>query len=875
MHIRRPGHRLFVTFVFLLFVTRTTSAFAEDRGFVNRVYRDETGSHKYVVFVPHNYTPEKTWPVILSFHGAGERGSDGKSQVNVGLGAAIRVREQSFPFIAVFPQCEDLAVPARQGWLPQAIDGRRALAILAEVEKSFRTDEDRVYLTGVSMGGFGAWAHAAADPDRWAAVVPICGGADADWAAKLVHLPIWCFHGAIDRVVPTDESRQMIAALKKGGGNPRFTEFPGVGHNAWDIAYQSEELFAWLLAQRRGVRPTSHETPQEFVIPKPMPEAVEGPFVPALEVPRAVLVRLGNEMLAAIGDSLPHVIPADALSGTMPDVHQTTNSEGRTLNVQLRGISYNGRVSRAVIEARGNDRIVVTVSVRDVKLIVNRTYVSGDGISATVGPLQMVLGHREDLPVAFEVRPVVEERRLRLKLLATQFRLPPDNWRVDWPEWVHASGAFVTDDRVASGLRSGLYNDPGRIEREVKAAVPRMLEQLENQFALERIDQIVAALWPLPVYKPRLKTWPSEIRVDESGATIALGVSVAAFDPRSAPPQPKVLELAGNENDIDAMSGEQFRFGVALGLMEPLSSVVVAEESARAHISDMPLKNLHALSDATTLAEIVPELKRHPGAAIRAELQVARPIKFHRGESESDESVIFELPKVNCLIAVQKAAPARGTKPEAANWVPFLNIEFGLRHAAKPSLSLPTPSTRMLVMNWQGHATIDVQARFDPGYSPRDQRVDKVRISEILAAAWREWTETGTLASVSLEDFDVGFSKLRHERLNWTGSYLTSTFGPAGMTIKNQTQQPVAYEIKGPYSAWGGPYTLEPNQEHQFPVAYPVTCRFRGNQQKEYTLPAGSQFEFQATEGPGLDLYASRDEPTSGTQQASFEEKAK
>ena len=222
-----------------------------ERGFVDRIYRDSTGQHKYVVFVPHVYTPEKEWPIILFLHGAGERGADGKRQVEVGLGKAIRSREQSFPFVVVFPQCEDREGRPVRGWLADSPDGKRALAILAEVEKTYRTDKSRVYLTGLSMGGFGTWSHAAADPARWAAVVPICGGGDPAWAPMIARLPVWCFHGDADKGVPVTQSQKMIAALKEAGADPKYTEFPGVGHNSWDPAYATDELYAWLLAQRR------------------------------------------------------------------------------------------------------------------------------------------------------------------------------------------------------------------------------------------------------------------------------------------------------------------------------------------------------------------------------------------------------------------------------------------------------------------------------------------------------------------------------------------------------------------------------------------------------------------------------------------------
>jgi dienelactone hydrolase len=850
--------RVVRSFALVLFIlTSRVLAGAADRGFVDRVLRDDRGEHKYVVFVPHDYAPEKEWPVILFLHTAADRGTDGRAPVETGLGPAIRAREQSFPFIAVFPQCEDRDASARGGWLPDTADAKRALAILDEVERSYRTDKDRVFLTGISMGGFGAWAIAAADPDRWAAVVPISGGSDPDTAAKLTNLPIWCFHGAADRIVPADESRRMVAAVEQAGGKSLFTEFEATGHNVWDAAYGSRELFTWLLAQKRGTGVRTATSADMAAMTgigvKPAVAPIEAPFVPALEIPNAVFVRLGNEMLAALADSIPQVIPPDALAGTLPDVQQNTSAEGMAITVQLRGLSYRGRVTRAVIEPRAENRIAITLAMRDVNIVINRTNISGE-ISASAGPIRIVLGHRADLPIAFDVEPVIEERRLRLKLHGTRFRLPRDNWTVGYPQWVNASGGmFVTDERVGSGLRNGLYNDPGRIEREVIAAVPRMLEQLEDQFSFEPVNRIVANLWPLPVYEPRVRAWPEAVHVDDGGATVALGISVAAYGPRSAPDQPRRVTLS-DSNSVRSVGGEQFRFGLATGLMEPIATQVVADDAARAHVSDMPMKKLQPLGDAATLREIAPDLKRHGDARVRAVFRLAGPLRLGRGDGDAADAIVFEMSKVVCSISVQE--------PKSNEWTPFLEIEASLRHAARPNVSPRTPSTRVLKLDWLGDAAIDATAHFAANYKPADEQIDGGRIRQILADAWHDWTQADALVKVPVEDIDLGFSKLRADSIGWDGAYLATTFTPAGFVMRNLTDQPIAYEIKGPYSDWGGPYTLEPQKDHRYPISYPVTCRFRsGATSKVYTLPAGSRFEFQSAEAGKPELYASREEP--------------
>ena len=220
-------------------------------GFVEKVYRAPDGTESnYTVFVPPTSDGTKAFPVLLSLHGAGSRGTDGRLAVKYGLAKSVRERGEDFPFLVVLPQ-------AREGedWTAESGGGRRALAILDRVQQDYRTDADRVVLTGVSMGGQGAWSLAAADPGRWAAIVPVCHGGDANSAARLKDIPCWCFHGDADKTIPVQQSRDMVQAVQDAGGRPLYQELPGVGHNDCpDRAYALPDLWEWLLLQNRTRR---------------------------------------------------------------------------------------------------------------------------------------------------------------------------------------------------------------------------------------------------------------------------------------------------------------------------------------------------------------------------------------------------------------------------------------------------------------------------------------------------------------------------------------------------------------------------------------------------------------------------------------------
>ena len=206
----------------------------------------EVAPLQYLTYLPENYDSVSTqrWPVVLFLHGSGERGSDlTKVKIN-GLPYLIEAGKH-FPFITIAPQC-----PSNEWWNVMAL-----CDLLDEVVAKYHVDSDRVYLTGLSMGGYGTWSLATRFPERFAAIVPICGGGDPEAAADIKNIPVWVFHGAKDRVVPPQRSQEMVDALQKLGAPVHFTLYPDANHNSWTPAYATEELYTWLLQQHRGEPP--------------------------------------------------------------------------------------------------------------------------------------------------------------------------------------------------------------------------------------------------------------------------------------------------------------------------------------------------------------------------------------------------------------------------------------------------------------------------------------------------------------------------------------------------------------------------------------------------------------------------------------------
>jgi predicted peptidase len=219
-------------------------------GFQSRTFTDsDQKQHRYVIFVPHKSDPSTRPPALLFLHGSGERGSNGLDQIMVGLGPALWKQKSAFPFVTIFPQCQ-----SGGNWQADGADAQRALAMLKSVQEEFNTDPDRVYLTGLSMGGSGSWSLAVKYPDMFAAIVPMCSRGDLQSVKKLAdaHLPIWNFCGDQDRKETVAFSREMQEALTASGAKSKYTEYPGVGHNCWDNAYATPELVSWLLQHSRS-----------------------------------------------------------------------------------------------------------------------------------------------------------------------------------------------------------------------------------------------------------------------------------------------------------------------------------------------------------------------------------------------------------------------------------------------------------------------------------------------------------------------------------------------------------------------------------------------------------------------------------------------
>ena len=242
-----------------------------ERRYEARMFRGSRATLPYRLLAPDGWRPEaagksaprateaKRYPLVLFLHGAGERGDDNAKQLIHGLGefASDPIRQRHPCFVAA-PQC-----PTNQMWVDTPWQAPKhsmperptevmqsTLELVEHLVEQLPVDQRRVYVTGLSMGGFGVWDAVQRRPNLFAAAAPVCGGGDVALAPQIAKTPVWVFHGEVDSEVMPDRSRHMVAALRKAGGAPRYTEYPRTGHNSWSATYANLEFYDWLFQQR-------------------------------------------------------------------------------------------------------------------------------------------------------------------------------------------------------------------------------------------------------------------------------------------------------------------------------------------------------------------------------------------------------------------------------------------------------------------------------------------------------------------------------------------------------------------------------------------------------------------------------------------------
>ena len=250
-------------FIALLLATLPTLLFAGGLDMYDKETFTADGKKLlYRVLSPAKIEKGKKYPLVLFLHGAGERGNDNKAQLVHGSDLFSKAENRDkYPCYVIFPQCPNGKKWVEVDWSAKkphvspkdpSEPMRLTRLMLEQFMKDYPVDAKRIYVMGLSMGGFGTWDFCQRYPDLAAAAAPICGGADDSTAEQIKHIPIWTFHGSDDTAVWPERSRSMVAELKKVKGNVKYSEYEKVGHNSWSRAFAEPELLTWMFAQKRA-----------------------------------------------------------------------------------------------------------------------------------------------------------------------------------------------------------------------------------------------------------------------------------------------------------------------------------------------------------------------------------------------------------------------------------------------------------------------------------------------------------------------------------------------------------------------------------------------------------------------------------------------
>ncbi|MGA2400626.1 MAG: dienelactone hydrolase family protein [Syntrophobacteraceae bacterium] len=197
-------------------------------------------TYDHLIYLPNEYSIREKWPVIFYLHGVGGQGDYLEVLKAHGLPKLLEQRDD-LPFVVISPQC-----PPDEQWSPALLG-----VLLDHVAAQYSIDDNRIYLTGIGSGGAAVWQWAAKEPERFAAIAPVCGHGNPHEVCKLRDVPVWTFHGARDRIVPISETQSMVLALKLCGGDVAFTIYPEAEHDSWTEAYSNPQLYSWFLEHNR------------------------------------------------------------------------------------------------------------------------------------------------------------------------------------------------------------------------------------------------------------------------------------------------------------------------------------------------------------------------------------------------------------------------------------------------------------------------------------------------------------------------------------------------------------------------------------------------------------------------------------------------
>lgn len=608
-----------ISFAAFILLCCSSLLFAEEKlknsphlpsGFTQKTFTDSEGQHRYLVFVPPSYSETKQWPVVLFLHGAGQKGTDGLRPAIAGLGTALTVSPDQ-QFIAVFPQCENLTGRHLTCWLAGSKDSDRALKILNQVEQDYSIDDKKRTLCGWSMGGFGAWSLAAANPEFWAGVLAISGG-ETEKKISLEKLAksntvVWAVHGTADSLIPFSQEKSLIENLNQAGGHGVYTLEEGFGHNVWRHLFADPRSLQWLANPTLDLAKEIKNLKENEPLP-PMSQFYIDHYTHLENLPKMLSLRMGNAALNVISQGIPEVIPASALSGKLDDIERSTTSGGATIHVKLADITFDSKIDSVTLEAISGGRFLARFAMNPLSLKIGSASLKSKSTDASTGSFEIRMGHREPVILELEIQPSIGKAGLELIPLKKNFTIPDSNWHIIPPQDIEVNNSEYSKANIVTGIVGGLYLQKDQIEETVLEVVPSFLKVVEAELQSREAPKLAQLLWPLPALIPDLAIAPSQVRTDPDGISLVFDLQIRTSQPDSSinlatevPSDTKAFEVT----HIPAT--EELDFRISLGAVDGMGRLVIQEGFAYINVQDLQNEDFSKLAQADVLHQIFPE----------------------------------------------------------------------------------------------------------------------------------------------------------------------------------------------------------------------------------------------------------------------------
>ena len=533
-------------------------------------------------------------------------------------------------------------------------------------------------------------------------------------------------------------------------------------------------------------------------------------------------------------------------------------------------MAFRASLKRVLAETLETGSIRFQVGLEPLEVTIGQTDVQSATRTAHAGPTTIRIGNRYPFWIEAELRPSVEAGRLRLRADRTNFHIPDANWVVLPPDEVTVSGPDLTPDLAQAALVGGLYLHREQIEQYIHNAIPGLVQSLEHRLQPTRVDRILTSVWPLPVFRPRLRVQPEEIVVDGQGLSLVLGIEAAPFRNQPHPSQPLVTAPMGpHAAELRNRSG--LEIGVSPGVLESLSSMVVNANAAHIDVRDMPEPEFRLLADRAELTRILPALATlEECVELRTELNLTAPLVVERADiaagvqfTSVDERTLaaadtpatltpdvsaphplaarFEIPDLE--VTVMTRDPSADQR-----WNKFAVFDVQLDHEVRLQLSATGHQKRVVRLSWNDDPQIQVAGGYADSSTQAADPVDRQHLGKLVHDCWNAWTGGDTVINEEVPDLVLGTSHLRIDSLAWRDAILTARFQTPQTRIVNSGPRQIEYAVRSPFSPWSPRYRLQPGESDVFSSQAALTVRrFPQPIDAAIEIPVGSEFDLADT----------------------------